>query len=681
MGAVKISKFFGRAPKISPELLPDTVAQSCYNAKLYSGDLIPYYQSSVDGVLTKGGTIQTIYPMVGGSGQNVWLHWTEDVDVARAQITNDTTQRLYYTGQSEPRVTNYNLATNTGATTVGALPLAYYTLGLPTPLTAITAAASGFSTLTTSSRARDAGNIATIVTSTAHGLRTGAYVTVTSLAGTGYNLSNVQVTVVNSTTFTYYSTGSSEGTTADTAGRVDLAGTTQSRTYVYTWMTTWGEESTPSPVSSTVYVKEGQTVSLTALPAAWPGSYTGTYQTTGMVVRIYRTVASTAGTTYYKIGEVPLGTTTFTDDVDVRTLATPLASTDYDQPAAAMTGLLAVHNGIMVGFYGNTLCFCEPGYPHAWPLKYRIQLDSDIVAVGNFGTSIIVATKGNPWLVQGAHPANMSKVRMDYVLPCVSKRSMVNMGYGVAWASRNGLALYSSQTGGTALTMYVHDWDTWRDNLDPTTLVGKFYNGKYFGCHSQGSFTFEKNDQVGGYLVDVTQMWSAGYYDKTAAKFYYAYGGSVSFWDDPTQLLMSADWKSKVIVTKDYLNLGAARVIADFGYNANDIAIASQNAVILAQNQSYVSSPLTAGGGIGGAPAGVVPVAGSRIRNLLAANSGVQFQLFANKQLVFTTQLSSSDIFRLPTGYRTDTYEVRVVGNIRVRAIHLGETPFGLKQV
>ena len=45
MGAVKINKFLGDAPKISTELLPDGAAQSAFNAKLYSGDLIPYLDS------------------------------------------------------------------------------------------------------------------------------------------------------------------------------------------------------------------------------------------------------------------------------------------------------------------------------------------------------------------------------------------------------------------------------------------------------------------------------------------------------------------------------------------------------------------------------------------------------------------------------------------------------------
>jgi hypothetical protein len=56
----------------------------------------------------------------------------------------------------------------------------------------------------------------------------------------------------------------------------------------------------------------------------------------------------------------------------------------------------------------------------------------------------------------------------------------------------------------------------------------------------------------------------------------------------------------------------------------------------------------------------------------------ITFKLYANKSLIFTTSRSNSDVFRLPAGYKTDTYEVEVDGTIRVRAIHLGETPSSL---
>ena len=73
--------------------------------------------------------------------------------------------------------------------------------------------------ISTVSRARSS-NVATIIVGVSHGLITGDTVTVSGMSGTGYNATSVTVTVVNSVTFTYANTGSSEGTTGDTGGSV-----------------------------------------------------------------------------------------------------------------------------------------------------------------------------------------------------------------------------------------------------------------------------------------------------------------------------------------------------------------------------------------------------------------------------------------------------------------------------
>ena len=57
----------------------------------------------------------------------------------------------------------------------------------------------------------------------------------------------------------------------------------------------------------------------------------------------------------------------------------------------------------------------------------------------------------------------------------------------------------------------------------------------------------------------------------------------------------------------------------------------------------------------------------------------ITFRLWVDKQLAFQATVSTDEVFRLPTGYRSDTFEVGVSGSARVRAIHFGETPFGLR--
>jgi len=71
----------------------------------------------------------------------------------------------------------------------------------------------------TATRARTSG-VATIVTGAAHGFATGDTITIASMTDTTFNDVQAEVTVVNSTTFTYANAGVDVVSGADTAGRV-----------------------------------------------------------------------------------------------------------------------------------------------------------------------------------------------------------------------------------------------------------------------------------------------------------------------------------------------------------------------------------------------------------------------------------------------------------------------------
>lgn len=760
--AIKLARFFGEAPKISPELLPDTVGQYAFNLELSSGDLQPYRLPAPVAALDKPGTIKTIYPLVDTStGELKWLHWTTDVDVARAQLEGDTTQRIYYTGDGAPKVTNYALATSGSQ-----YPTQSYTLGLPLPAATPVATATTFTTAKVSTYARDAGNTATIVTAAAHGLTTGDYVTISKVDDNTFNLTNTPVTVVNSTTFTYFNFGGQVATTTETTdsgftaktvssyardasgvativttavhtlavgdyvtltnidnvsfnttsarvlstpttssftysspgavvsttsettaplgqvvrvnqGTVELAGSTLPRTYVFTYYSQWDEESVPSEPSETIFVKEGQTVTISGLPSSW--THGAGYNTTGMKVRIYRSVVGVSGTFYFKVGEVNLGTTTFTDDVDVSTLDELLESEDYDAPPSNMQGLLAIHNNMLVGFFGNTVCFSEPGKPHAWPIKYRRQVDADIISLAAFGTTLLALTDRTPWKFDGNNPAAVSSARTDYILPCLSKRSVINIGFGVVWSSAGGLAVYSTSIGTDYLTKNVHSWTTWPIAVTPSALYGAYYRGRYFGSDGTSTFLFERNDQIGGHLVETDIQFTAAHYRAAEDAFYYAHDGVVYLWNAPQAPAATLDWKSKVFTTKSPINMGAARVIADYGDTESAEQIAAQNAAIVAANAALIAGGTNPMGALATSMANELTLATSSLTPLIGDDPDVLFQLFVNKELVFTRSLTSSEPFRMPTGYRADTFEIRVATKVRIRAIHLAETMQGLK--
>lgn len=71
----------------------------------------------------------------------------------------------------------------------------------------------------TATRSRTSG-VATIVTAAAHGFATGDVITIASMTDSSFNDVQAEVTVVDSTTFTYANAGVNVVSGADTAGRV-----------------------------------------------------------------------------------------------------------------------------------------------------------------------------------------------------------------------------------------------------------------------------------------------------------------------------------------------------------------------------------------------------------------------------------------------------------------------------
>lgn len=788
MAALKITNFLGIAPKIASELLPDTAAQIAKNAKLDSGDLIPYPQSVSAGNTGRTGTIKTIYPLRDPVTNAIkWLSWLPEVSVAVATSNENNNQRFYYTGDGAPKVSDYTLATTGSAP----YPVSFYALGLPVPTTKPTISTTAFTTKTSASFARDTSGITTLVTGTPHGLRTGSVVTVSgfiSISGTytqsgtstitvtinnhgipsgatvpldftsgiaadgsfvisnvttntfditasavattsgtveldirSFNVTNIEINVVNSTTFNYSNPGYSIATTTNTSGKINLGGFNQVRTYAYSWYTPWEEESIASDPSNELILKEGQVVTVTNLPSTKPSGLLGNNFVRG--IRLYRTVPSStgtryfrlntlwfpvnlttvqraggiarvstqfphnfsindrfkisnctvasfnitggivtdviddytfeytnpgadefltpvgAGTVYYDVSQTPGTSTaqywgdggvyTFTDDFNVLTLLDVLASDDYEAPPDTLEGLVALQNNVFAGFVANEVYFSEINLPHAWPRQYKIKIEHDIVGLAAIGGALLILTESFPYIVQGSDPAaGLVAQRIDLQYPCVSARSIVAMNGGVVWSTYDGLAFYSPFAGAQLVTKFNYDNDTWSANLNPSTVVGAFFSDKYLASHSTGGFTFTRDERVGGVFVTLDQTFTAAWYDTISGKFYYVTGtsGIIYEWDNLAQPSLTVQWKSKTFKTKDMINLGAGRVIADY------------------------------------------------------SGGSVTFKLYVNKSLIFTKSLNDSNTFRMPSGYRSDTFEFEVESNRRIREVHLAETPIGLKE-
>jgi len=140
MAKIQIKEFRGIAPKTDARLLPESYGQISDNLKLTSGSLQSWRDSISRDIPAKSGLLKTIY-LYQDTGADRWLHWTTDVDVVRAPIANDTTHRIYYTGDGKPRGADNSNDTVTGIDGPAGnseFPENSVTLGAPAPTAAPT---------------------------------------------------------------------------------------------------------------------------------------------------------------------------------------------------------------------------------------------------------------------------------------------------------------------------------------------------------------------------------------------------------------------------------------------------------------------------------------------------------------------------------------------------------------
>jgi len=343
----------------------------------------------------------------------------------------------------------------------------------------------------------------------------------------------------------------------------------EDRIYVYTLVTELGEEGPPSDPSNIVSVGEGQVVTV-SLPTGIVES--GQYYT---AKRIYRTLTGSNGIArYYFVAEIEMADPEYLDEIESVGLGEELQSEEWYPPDEDLTGLTMLPNGVMAGFAGRKLQLSEPYQPHAWPSSNDKTMDSEIVGIAAFGQYLVVATQENPYVGTATDPRSMTFSKLESIEPCISKRTCRSLGYGVMYASSNGLILVASRGTKNVLDEF---WDgkSWRalfDSYDES--FAEVHNDRYFltffNTSTSGSVTyvFDPNsntleittldyDKVSGMLVDRDEDRLFLLKQAETAPL----GPRVMEWNpDSGDEDLTATWRSKVFVMPRPVNMGAMQV-------------------------------------------------------------------------------------------------------------------------
>lgn len=455
------------------------------------------------------------------------------------------------------------------------------------------------------------------------------------------------------------------------------AGSSEDRVYLYTFISQFGsveEESAPSPVSNQVTVHSGNPVTVINLPAAAPA---GKYNITK--VRIYRSVAGSTSNPFLKVADVTIGTTSYVDSLLAAQLGVILPSTTWAPPPDDLRGLVSMANGIMAGFVGNDIYFSEPFLPHAWPPGYSLSVEYPVVGIAAVGTSLVVTTRGNPFIITGATPAAMSQEKLPLYEPCVSKRSIATDEGGAMYASPNGIIKIGPGIADN-VTRNLFTRDEW-SRYEPSTMTGEVQDGRYFLFYNagpspedQGGLILDRN-QAASPLTSTSIYATAAHADPVNAKLYVAESNQIKGWDSDQVNGIPYEWKSKVFVLPRPVSFGAAQIDADFenAYPATKLQELAD--FIKAANQKIWESVDNLLGAINATKPNTFVLNGSLLTPIPDIEDRyVLLSVYANGVLRAKIQVKNHQAFRLPSGFKADRWEFQLDGNVPLRYLKVAET-------
>ena len=390
----------------------------------------------------------------------------------------------------------------------------------------------------------------------------------------------------------------------------DYPATALETAYVVTLITNYGEESPPSPASNTELRWDQVDGAPTGggIVLALPGLPSGAQNI--VTKRIYRVES---GGSFQFVDDVSASTSTYTDTIASDQLGLVIPSAEWDRPDDRMRGLTALPGGIFAGFFENTLCFSEAYLPHAWPVGYQLGLSSDIVALSSTAAGLVVGTNGKPILVTGSSPAAMAPMELDVDQPCLSKRSMVDMGDYAIYAGNDGLVAVGGSDA-RVITLDSMTRDQWRA-LGPETIHAYRYEERYVAFYDGGCFVFTPGQGFEFFDIEA----DAGYYDIAGDTLYVTQGNDVKAWGKGSP--MTYTWRSRIHeVPPGDGSFSCAKVIA-YDY----------------------------------------PVA---------------LRLYADGELAADIQVDDANLFRLPPGYTLSRdWEVELEGSVDVASVQVATTP------
>lgn len=482
-----------------------------------------------------------------------------------------------------------------------------------------------------------------------------------------------------------YEMGVPAPTAAPTLAAAGGTAPLETRSYIVTFVSTFGalkEESAPSPPATVSCNAAGSTVTVNGFSAPPAGAYNVTHR------RIYRSVTGATTSPYMQVAELPVSDTTYADTKTIVQLGPVLGSLYFTPPPADLRGLVSLPNGIMAGFTKNEIWFSEPYSPHAWPVTYQLSIEFPIVGLGVYGTTLVVCTTKNPYLITGSHPASMSQEKLSMTQACVSKRSIAFDQYGVLYASPYGMVSIGPGVQDLITTdiLTPDEWRTYYPASFTSMIYGNYYMAFYNNAGERNAIVLARNNDSPP-MTNFDFPATALYIERATGNLFACSAQDNAIHQIDADPLNSTvfEWTSKKFVLSAPVSFACLQVNADFDDLADVTAYNSAVAEAIAANAALFAAGSTGmmGGEYNGAMYNtymyganqmITPPVQADLRSIRAIVYGDGVQ-------VCSIPVVSLDPVRMPASFKAHNWEVTLSGNSPVRSFAMATSIMELKEV
>ena len=346
--------------------------------------------------------------------------------------------------------------------------------------------------------------------------------------------------------------------------------------YTWTYVTDWGEESKPAPVTEVVDARMSEMIKFKTPISSFPDG-----QIAGF--RVYRLSSGERSAEYMLFQNEDFDSNNLDEWIEDKNsyishikpatdlVQEVLQTEDWNSPKDDLKGFVTLSNGCIVGFRNNEIYFSEPWVYYAYPYKYQIITQNSIVGLGSFGDTVVACTQSNPEVITCPSPGQTSVVVSAYPYQCLSSRSIVSLHNAVVYASNHGLIAVDGSAVPQNITRNLIHSDSWFNDYEPNNIAGVFYKEAYWGVITGTSKGFIVPFGDEGYTIDL-DMGDAGIVNITGIEVDPYFGlllimgqksngtYEVLVFNDDANNTLEWEWKSKSFSSSEQTSFSSARV-------------------------------------------------------------------------------------------------------------------------